>query len=125
HEHAAGAELLGRRAIVVRQRREGSHLSLPAGVADGGFIPRHERRLLRLAVRAPFARRRRPLGDDLAGPHGAPGVRTGREREPITRDVTGEEFYSTLYAISESKLEPGVIWTGSNDGPFYITRDNG
>ncbi|HEY9230170.1 MAG TPA: hypothetical protein VIP11_26190, partial [Gemmatimonadaceae bacterium] len=44
---------------------------------------------------------------------------------PITRDVTGEEFYSTLYAISESRTEPGVIWTGSNDGPFYVTRDNG
>jgi photosystem II stability/assembly factor-like uncharacterized protein len=49
----------------------------------------------------------------------------GGSGEPITRDVTGEEFYSTIYAISESKLEPGVIWTGSNDGPFYITRDNG
>jgi photosystem II stability/assembly factor-like uncharacterized protein len=45
--------------------------------------------------------------------------------EPITRDVTGEEFYSTLYAITESPLERGVIWTGSNDGPFYVTRDNG
>ncbi len=44
---------------------------------------------------------------------------------PITRDVTGEEFYSTLYAIRESLLEPGVIWVGSNDGPFHITRDNG
>jgi photosystem II stability/assembly factor-like uncharacterized protein len=44
---------------------------------------------------------------------------------PITRDVTGEEFYSTLYAISESPLERGVIWTGSNDGPFHVTRDNG
>jgi photosystem II stability/assembly factor-like uncharacterized protein len=44
---------------------------------------------------------------------------------PITRDVTGEEVYSTLYAIRESVLEPGVIWTGSNDGLFYITRDNG
>lgn len=44
---------------------------------------------------------------------------------PITRDVTGEEVYSTLYAIAESLLEPGVIWTGSNDGLFYITRDNG
>jgi photosystem II stability/assembly factor-like uncharacterized protein len=49
----------------------------------------------------------------------------GGSGEPITRDVTGEEFYSTLYAISESKLEPGVIWTGANDGPFHITRDNG
>ena len=49
----------------------------------------------------------------------------GVSGEPITRDVTGEEFYSTLYAISESPLEKGVIWTGANDGPFYITRDNG
>jgi photosystem II stability/assembly factor-like uncharacterized protein len=49
----------------------------------------------------------------------------GVSGEPITRDVTGEEFYSTLYAIAESPLEKGVIWTGSNDGPFYVTRDNG
>jgi hypothetical protein len=49
----------------------------------------------------------------------------GASGEPITRDVTGEEFYSTLYAIAESPLEKGVIWTGANDGPFYMTRDNG
>jgi photosystem II stability/assembly factor-like uncharacterized protein len=49
----------------------------------------------------------------------------GISGEPITRDITGEEFYSTLYAITESPLEKGVIWTGANDGPFYITRDNG
>ena len=49
----------------------------------------------------------------------------GVSGEPITRDVTGEEFYSTLYAITESPLERGVIWTGANDGPFHITRDNG
>ena len=45
--------------------------------------------------------------------------------EPITIDVTGEEYYSTLYAIRESPLEPGVIWTGANDGPVHVTRDNG
>ncbi len=45
--------------------------------------------------------------------------------EPITLDVTGEEYYSTLYAIEESPLEAGVIWTGANDGPFHVTRDNG
>jgi photosystem II stability/assembly factor-like uncharacterized protein len=49
----------------------------------------------------------------------------GVSGEPITRDVTGEEFYSTLYAISESPLERGVIWAGANDGPFHVTRDNG
>jgi photosystem II stability/assembly factor-like uncharacterized protein len=49
----------------------------------------------------------------------------GASGEPITRDVTGEEFYSTLYAIAESPHQAGVIWTGANDGPFHITRDNG
>jgi len=49
----------------------------------------------------------------------------GGSGEPITRDVTGEEFYSTLYAIEESSHEPGVIWVGANDGPFHVTRDGG
>jgi hypothetical protein len=49
----------------------------------------------------------------------------GISGEPITRDITGEEMYSTLYAIRESALEPGVIWAGSNDGPVHVTRDNG
>ena len=45
--------------------------------------------------------------------------------EPITRDATGEEVYSTLYTIRESPVERGVIWTGSNDGPVWVTRDDG
>ena len=45
--------------------------------------------------------------------------------EPITIDVTGEEFYSTLYAIRESPVKAGVIWTGANDGPFHVTRNGG
>src|SRR3954462_2139910 len=49
----------------------------------------------------------------------------GPSAEPITRDVTGEEFYSTLYAITEASTERGVIWTESNDGLFFLTRDNG
>lgn len=44
---------------------------------------------------------------------------------PITRDATGEEHYSVLYAIEESPLEAGVIWTGANDGPVHVTRDGG
>ena len=44
---------------------------------------------------------------------------------PINRDITGEEFYSTLYSVAESPLQKGVIWTGANDGPVYVTLDNG
>jgi len=45
--------------------------------------------------------------------------------EPITRDITGEEFYSTIYAVQESPLEKGLIWVGANDGPIHVTRDGG
>jgi photosystem II stability/assembly factor-like uncharacterized protein len=44
---------------------------------------------------------------------------------PITRDITGEEFYSTIYAIAESKVAKGLIWVGANDGPVHVTRDGG
>ncbi len=44
---------------------------------------------------------------------------------PITRDVTGEEYYSTIYAIRESMLKEGLIWVGANDGPVHVTRDGG
>lgn len=59
--------------------------------------------------------------DLTARPEGTQGV----SGEPITRDSTGEEMYSTLYAIRESRLEKGVIWVGSNDGPVHVSRDNG
>ena len=44
---------------------------------------------------------------------------------PITRDITGEEFYSTIYSVRESKLKEGLIWVGANDGPVHVTRDGG
>ena len=53
-----------------------------------------------------------------------PGTQ-GPSGEPITRDATGEEVYSTLYAIRESPIQKGLIWTGSNDGLVYVTRNDG
>lgn len=44
---------------------------------------------------------------------------------PITRDITGEEFYSTIYSVRESTLREGLIWIGANDGPVHVTRDGG
>ncbi len=44
---------------------------------------------------------------------------------PINRDITGEEYHSTLYAIAESPVQRGVIWVGANDGPIHVSRDDG
>jgi len=32
---------------------------------------------------------------------------------------------ATLFSIAESKLEPGHIWTGSNDGQVHLTQNDG
>lgn len=63
------------------------------------------------------------ISPDLTwNPRGEPQQASGT---PITRDATGEEVYSTLYAIRESPVKRGIIWTGSNDGLVYVTRDDG
>ncbi len=44
---------------------------------------------------------------------------------PITKDNTGVEYYATIFAVAEDRLEPGIIWAGSDDGLIHITRDSG
>lgn len=44
---------------------------------------------------------------------------------PYTIEAVGAENYGTLSYIKESPSEKGVIYTGSDDGFVYITRDNG
>jgi photosystem II stability/assembly factor-like uncharacterized protein len=42
---------------------------------------------------------------------------------PITKDDTGVEVYDTIFALSESPREKGVLWAGSDDGLVHVTRD--
>jgi len=44
---------------------------------------------------------------------------------PITKDNTGVEYYCTIFAATESSLEKGIIYTGSDDGLVHISADNG
>ncbi|MDX2302309.1 MAG: glycosyl hydrolase [Microscillaceae bacterium] len=44
---------------------------------------------------------------------------------PITKDNTSVEYYGTIFAAAESPYEKDLIWTGSDDGMVYITRDGG
>ena len=49
----------------------------------------------------------------------------GASGGPITKDQTGVETYGVVFTIAESPITKGVIWTGSDDGLVFITRDNG
>jgi len=44
---------------------------------------------------------------------------------PLTVENVGAEFYGNVYTIVESPHERGVIWSGSDDGLVYVTRDDG
>nr|PZN68433.1 MAG: glycosyl hydrolase [Sphaerobacter thermophilus] len=44
---------------------------------------------------------------------------------PITKDVTGAEYYNTIFAFAESPLQPGLLWAGSDDGLIHVSRDGG
>ncbi|MGH9313835.1 MAG: glycosyl hydrolase, partial [Vicinamibacterales bacterium] len=49
----------------------------------------------------------------------------GHSGGPITGDMNGPEIFATVFALAPSKLEPGTIWAGSDDGLIHVTRDGG
>jgi photosystem II stability/assembly factor-like uncharacterized protein len=43
----------------------------------------------------------------------------------LTPDNIGVEYADVVYAIAESRVKPGIIWTGSNDGLVQVTQNGG
>ncbi len=52
-------------------------------------------------------------------------AKQGSSGGPITQDNTSVEYYGTIFAVAESPLQAGIIWTGSDDGMVHLTRDAG
>ncbi|HZU21973.1 MAG TPA: hypothetical protein VE998_04015, partial [Terriglobales bacterium] len=44
---------------------------------------------------------------------------------PITKDNTSVEYYDTVFVISPSPVQKGVIWAASDDGLVHITQNDG
>ena len=44
---------------------------------------------------------------------------------PITRDDTGVEWYSTVFALAESPVKKDLLWAGSDDGYVQVSQDGG
>ncbi|HMJ26772.1 MAG TPA: hypothetical protein VK475_13125, partial [Pyrinomonadaceae bacterium] len=44
---------------------------------------------------------------------------------PITKDNTSIEYYGTIFTVMESPVSAGTIWSGSDDGFVFVTRDGG
>ncbi len=43
----------------------------------------------------------------------------------ITKDNTSVEYYCTIFTATESWLEKDLLWTGSDDGLIYVSKDGG
>ncbi len=44
---------------------------------------------------------------------------------PITKDMTGTEWYATVFTFAESPVTAGVLWAGSDDGLLHLSKDAG
>jgi len=52
-------------------------------------------------------------------------TRHGWAGGPAMLEATTAEFYNTIYSISESPVQKGIIWAGLDDGNLQVTRDDG
>jgi photosystem II stability/assembly factor-like uncharacterized protein len=60
------------------------------------------------------------ISDDLT--RGDPKT-LGDSGGPITHDQNGPEIYGTIFTIAPSRKDIDTVWTGSDDGLVYISRD--
>lgn len=44
---------------------------------------------------------------------------------PVTKDNTSVEYYCTIFTAAESPYEKDLLWTGSDDGLIYVSKDAG
>src|SRR6266853_1129364 len=44
---------------------------------------------------------------------------------PLTNDITSEEYYDTIFALTESPVDKGTLWAGSDDGLIHVSTDDG
>ena len=63
-----------------------------------------------------------PISPDLTNDLKDKQVITGT---PWLPEYFGQEIYSTIHRIAESRHQKGVLWTGSDDGVVSLTRDGG
>src|SRR5262249_20712196 len=53
-----------------------------------------------------------------------PGMGVGRDKTPPSKN-DGLSEYSTIVAVSESRVLPGIVWAGTDDGNLQVSKDGG
>ncbi len=67
-----------------------------------------------------------PISPDLTGCSSADVVRPPSvAKEPVNTQNAIERCYGVVYTIAPSPVDANVIWTGTDTGRIYLTRDGG
>lgn len=87
----------------------------------------HDRKTLYHAGNRVFASSDRGVTWNAISPDLTRNDRTkqGLGGAPLTNEGAGGEVYGTIYALSESPVERGVLWVGTDDGLVQVSRDGG
>ena len=51
--------------------------------------------------------------------------RQGFAGGPVIKEATTAEYYNSLYSVTESPVQRGLIWAGADDGNLHVTQDDG
>ncbi len=54
-----------------------------------------------------------------------PALRNPNNKGGLTTENTGGEHHCTIITISESPVDPGVVWVGTDDGNVQVSRNGG
>ena len=52
-------------------------------------------------------------------------TKLGRSGGDVHGDMTGTEWYATIYELAESPTTKGLLWAGSDDGRVHLSRNGG
>jgi hypothetical protein len=66
-----------------------------------------------------------PISPDLSTRDSARIIMSTRTTGGITPDNSGAETHSTITAIAESPIRPGILWVGTDDGNVWVSTNDG
>ena len=103
-------------------RRSAAALSMDLSDRHLGARPHDAVR--HVAVRLALAHRRAELGAHFTRLTVHDPATLGRTGG-MNGEMTGAEWYGTIYAFIESPIKRGVLWAGSDDGLIHVSQDAG
>ncbi|MDH3458562.1 MAG: hypothetical protein OER90_17110, partial [Gemmatimonadota bacterium] len=113
-----------------RQRADSVALDLRWNWNTPFFLSRHNPRTLYAGANRVLKSAKRgddlyPISPDLTT-NDAERIRVSTTTTGgITPDVTGAETHSTIVALAESPLRPGILYVGTDDGNVWVTKNDG